>query len=151
MVLERAQYWSRWPAGSDPCHTPSGVLMPTRCPPGSNKNNNTQTNKLEIETIELERCRWDMGCHWYYRVDSRLAPSQWETLLQSTSVSHWLGANVESVLILWVQILIFHIYRCLASCNTAAWASYQILKILGSACTGNVRNIFPATDFKGNR
>ena len=34
------------------------------------------------------------------RVDSRLAPSQWETPLQSNAVSHWLGANLESVLII---------------------------------------------------
>ena len=27
--------------------------------------------------------------------DSRLAPSQWETSLQSNGVSHWLGANLE--------------------------------------------------------
>ena len=33
-----------------------------------------------------------------FRVDSRLAPSQWETLLQSNAVSHWLGANLESTL-----------------------------------------------------
>ena len=31
-----------------------------------------------------------------YRTDSRLAPSQWETSLQSNGVSHWLGANPES-------------------------------------------------------
>ena len=36
--------------------------------------------------------RW---CHspCRYRADSRLAPSQWETLLQSNAVSHWLGAK----------------------------------------------------------
>ena len=32
------------------------------------------------------------------RADSRLAPSQWETALQSNAVSHWLGANLESAL-----------------------------------------------------
>ena len=32
------------------------------------------------------------------RVDSRLAPSQWETSLQSNTVSHWLGANLESAM-----------------------------------------------------
>ena len=32
------------------------------------------------------------------RADSRLAPSQWETLLLSNAVSHWLGANLESAL-----------------------------------------------------
>ena len=30
------------------------------------------------------------------KADSRLVLSQWETLLQSNSVSHWLGANLES-------------------------------------------------------
>ena len=30
--------------------------------------------------------------------DSRLAPSQWETSLQSNTVSHWLGANLQSAL-----------------------------------------------------
>ena len=34
------------------------------------------------------------------RFDSRFAPSQWETLLQSNTISHWLGANLESAL--WV-------------------------------------------------
>ena len=31
------------------------------------------------------------------------------------------------------------------------WASFQIRKIAACACTGNAGNIFPATDFKGNR
>ena len=30
------------------------------------------------------------------RADTRLAPSQWETSLQSNAVSHWLDANLES-------------------------------------------------------
>ena len=33
-----------------------------------------------------------------YRADSRFAPSQWETALQSNVVSHWLGTNLESAL-----------------------------------------------------
>ena len=32
------------------------------------------------------------------RADSRLAPNQWETALQSNAVSHWLGTNLESAL-----------------------------------------------------
>ena len=39
--------------------------------------------------------------HWY-RADSRLAPSQWETSLQSNAVSHWLGANLESALLVYL-------------------------------------------------
>ena len=34
----------------------------------------------------------------YNRTNSRLAPSQWETSLQSKAISHWLGANLESAL-----------------------------------------------------
>ena len=34
----------------------------------------------------------------YPRADSRFAPSQWETLLQSNGISYWLGANLESAL-----------------------------------------------------
>ena len=33
-----------------------------------------------------------------HRADSRLAPSQWQKLLQSDAVSHWLGTNLESTL-----------------------------------------------------
>ena len=32
------------------------------------------------------------------RADSKSAPGQWETSLQSNAVSHWLGANLESAL-----------------------------------------------------
>ena len=32
----------------------------------------------------------------HYRADSKFAPSQWETSLQSNAVSHWLGANLKS-------------------------------------------------------
>ena len=34
------------------------------------------------------------------RADSRFAPSQWETTLLCNDVSHWLGASLESTLIL---------------------------------------------------
>ena len=37
----------------------------------------------------------------YYRADIRFSQSQWETSLQSNTVSHWLGANLESALISW--------------------------------------------------
>ena len=33
-----------------------------------------------------------------FRVDSRLAPSQWETALLCNAVSHWLSASLESAL-----------------------------------------------------
>ena len=34
----------------------------------------------------------------YCRTDYRLAPSQWETSLQSSTVSHWLGRHLEAAL-----------------------------------------------------
>ena len=47
--------------------------------------------------ISIETRIWQLS-----KADSRLAPSQWEMLLQSNAVSHWLGANLESALVeLW--------------------------------------------------
>ena len=44
------------------------------------------------------------------RADSRFAPSQWETLLQSNTVSHWLGTEsaLQNILAsaLWSTILL---------------------------------------------
>ena len=75
-----------------------------------------------------------------YRADSTLAPSQWETSLQSNAVSHWLGANPQSAdsrlapsnerrrykitpsLIGWVQILNQPcIYQCTLSAACEAY------------------------------
>ena len=46
-----------------------------------------------------------MKTFWYHNItikykrdDSKHAPSQWETLLQSNTISHWLCANLESAL-----------------------------------------------------
>ena len=44
---------------------------------------------------------WKTRTHLPYnvhRADSRLALSQWETLLQSNAVSHWLGTKLEAAL-----------------------------------------------------
>ena len=43
----------------------------------------------------------------YIKADSRFAPNQWEILLQSNVVSHWLGANQESALYM-LGILLTH-------------------------------------------
>ena len=50
---------------------------------------------LEVNLTYFRLSQFNM-----HRADSRFAPSQWETLLQSNRVSHWLGANLESVPIL---------------------------------------------------
>ena len=41
-----------------------------------------------------------MQCHVIFKAGSRFAPSQWETALPCNDVSHWLGASLESALIL---------------------------------------------------
>ena len=63
----------------------------------------------------------------------------------------------------WDYIFTFHIIPlywnfmgCLDSFSRktrspSQWASYQIRKIAGCACIGNAGNVFPATNFKGNR
>ena len=45
-----------------------------------------------------DSCLWDLQWPIWLRADSTLAPSQWETSLQSNAVSHWLGVNLESAL-----------------------------------------------------
>ena len=43
-------------------------------------------------------------------------------------------------------------HRCVPMVySLTTWASYQLRKIAGCACAGNASNVFPATDFKGNR
>ena len=42
--------------------------------------------------------------HMYHRTDSMLVPSQWETSLQCNAVSEWLGANLESALVLYHRL-----------------------------------------------
>ena len=41
-----------------------------------------------------------LSFHSSSRADSRFAPSQWEMMLLCNDVSHWLGANLESALII---------------------------------------------------
>ena len=37
------------------------------------------------------------------KADSRYVPSQWETALLYNDVSHWVGASLESALVLWYK------------------------------------------------
>ena len=70
---------------------------------------------------------------WYYRADSRPAPSQWETSLQSNTVSNWLGAN------LWLASPVIHGVPI-----AKAWWRHQMAKfsVLLALCAGNS----PVTD-----
>ena len=44
-----------------------------------------------------------------------------------------------------------NVLRLLGQHNTCRWTSYHIHKIPHCACGRNARNVFPATDLKGNR
>ena len=59
------------------------------------------------------------------RADSRLAPSQWETSLQSNAVSHWLGVNLESVLCGSVEYI-----RVCASSWRQTTSRFSMMKVL---------------------
>ena len=68
------------------------------------------SNKLGLVKTTEEQGHWRLDASkrlngWYHRADFRLAHSQWETSLQSNTVSQWLGANLESALISyeWIQ------------------------------------------------
>ena len=59
---------------------------------------NVKIDTMIIIWIDL-KCRYIMlNTEHVHRADSRLAPSQRETSLQSNADSHWLGANLESAL-----------------------------------------------------
>ena len=62
-----------------------------------------------------------------FKTDSMLAPSQWETSLQSNAVSHWLGANLESALCTshWMSWYKTPGYR------TQVWDNHTILSLPG--------------------
>ena len=77
-----------------------------------------------------------------FRPGSRLAHNQWETALQSTAISHWLGANLESALnnACWIQKREpprhAPLPRCQGSQHTKAAHSVQVCEIPG-ACTAS--------------
>ena len=77
------------------------------CPPGWQWNN----HEAYGQTHEVYDFCYAAGVTvWYVsRADSRLAPSQWETSLQSNAVSHWLGANLESTPCILLNFIHWHI------------------------------------------
>ena len=58
-------------------------------------------------------------------------PSQWETSLQRKAVSHWLGANLESALITYIQFRLVYLITMQDPPNTASfWNPIYISWIL---------------------
>ena len=134
---------------------------------------------LGLDVLTKAVYYWDY--HIGTGTDSRFGPSQWETALLCNDVSHWLGASLESALDTPSFMSIHLRIECIDKKNFvhpnfkyatatrwgwggtrtvvpamsakryAPWTSYQMRKIAGCACTGNAGNVFPATDFKGNR
>ena len=56
--------------------------------------------------------------HHSSRADSRFAPSQWETALLCNAVSHWLGTNLESALLITVSADVLAPYGARPSADT---------------------------------
>ena len=63
-----------------------------------NRSRDPFSNKLGAPVETLVKIILLQFSQWQFRADSRLALSQWETSLQSNTVPHWLGANLESAL-----------------------------------------------------
>ena len=53
---------------------------------------------IDLDLSGVEKSSKDATSQHQSIADSRFAPSQWETSLQSNVVSHWLGASLESAL-----------------------------------------------------
>ena len=82
-----------------------------------------------------------------FRADSRLAPSQWETSLQSNAVSYWLGANLESALnVFSQQTRVVYVPSCLVIGYTRI---FHLVDISFSVALGKVEfrsDLDPTTD-----
>ena len=72
------------------------------------------------------------------RADSRFAPSQWETSLQSNTVSHWLGANLESAL---YNMMLYHMIWC------TTWLRPRLLGVQTLVILNHVKKIIECIKF----
>ena len=89
-------------------------------------------NKEQIKVIKcifLVLKRYLIGPQNHiYRADSRLAPSQWETVLLCNDIYNWLGTNRESALIYIWQMLLQP--RWGHSCQIWSWYITYVTRIL---------------------
>ena len=76
------------------------LLSPRRVLLNTKKSARYHYNTVKFSSKHLQQTSHTspLGSRYIIRADSRFAPSQWETALQSNAVSHWLGANLESAL-----------------------------------------------------
>ena len=91
-----------------------------------------------------------------FGADSRFAPTQWETSLQSNAVYHWLGANLESALYIYICSQLYQNITISILCADLCWRSinvysYFILltEIEMEHVNVDVENlVFPATNMR---
>ena len=85
-----------------------------------------------VETALHQQTSWRFHC----RADSRFAPSQWETSLQSNTISHWLGTSLEPPLhcdynIRWIIYHVTHIYQIMFKGVWKVWKQFTSLSLVG--------------------
>ena len=107
-ALIRVMAW-RWLAPSH-CPNQSGLHL---CALPSDQCSDRTGLKVNDVASGLQFQHRPPGWHalLYFRADSRFAPNQWETSLQSNAVSHWLGINLEPALYLY-----FCVWLTFAAC-----------------------------------
>ena len=71
------------------------------------------------------------------------APSQWETPLQSNAVSHWLGANIESALVLWSLLM------CYFQVSSSSTVLYVVVFVVVRQGTDTVDTLAAVVDSAG--
>ena len=70
-----------------------------------------------LQTTRYCECSSTKQSKVYIRAYSRFAPSQWETSLPSNAASHWLGANLESVLYMYEKRALIQQQRPISMCS----------------------------------
>ena len=82
------------------------------------------------------------GNSYYFRADSRFAPSQWETALLCNDISHWLGANLESALLFHPSVS----YDTKNTRNTTKMLiSPMTTRLWRDMCLSDIWHTFPQT------
>ena len=109
-------------------------------------------------TRPLAKFRWNLKFDWHRLYFLSHQSDLNEILHTSRKLNETGTVTLLELLITWtIDILTVHAWYRLKRfklsifCKAASWASYQIIKTVGCACAGNAGNVFPATNFRGNR
>ena len=113
--------------------------------------------------VEIKRKQWHFSkkaCTWQRTIFCRWCPfwiqMKYISCLSIPSFNMILKCNkiasdsIHLLHLLWKRFSPVIAVPTGSSAGILSCASYQIRKIAGCACAGNARNVFPATDFKGN-